>query len=201
SVGALQRVDGMPLLGEIFQPAREKPIHPQTMLEHRVRRRERPQNLPEVPTGMAVQRLGHMRVGIHPQLRRRRSMAGMRVDEVVGQLQFQRVRVAFLYMQMHHEPVIDIVDIATRGELLRREQPRQPVIVLRIPPPQALEAYRQQAVASVQYGAHGWRANSRRLSRTSFARCRSGRRSCWRSPRSTRAWYSGWECRPAASGD
>jgi hypothetical protein len=74
----------MPLLAEILQPARQKAVHPQTVLKHRGRRRKRTEHLPQMPPGMAMQRFGHMRIGIHAQLRRGRPLPGMRVDKIVG---------------------------------------------------------------------------------------------------------------------
>src|SRR5690348_14573336 len=67
----LQRSGGMPLFGEVLQPTRKKTVHAQAMLEHRMRRREGSQHLPQMATRMAMQGLGHVGVGVHAQLCRR----------------------------------------------------------------------------------------------------------------------------------
>src|SRR6185312_4171627 len=105
---AFQRARRMTLLGQVFQPARQKAVHAQAMLEHCMCWREWTQHLPQVPPWMAMHRFSHVRVGVHAQLRRRRTLAGVGVDEIVGELKLQRVRMAFLHMKMHVQAVIHV---------------------------------------------------------------------------------------------
>src|SRR6185312_4894184 len=96
----------------------------------------------------------------HAQLRRGRALAGVRIDESVGELQLDGVRVVLLHLQVHVQAVVHARHVAAGGKLVRREQPREAVIVLRIQTHQGLEPSRQQAVSMVQYGTRGQRTNS-----------------------------------------
>src|SRR6185312_13039401 len=112
-------------------------------------------------------------------------------DEIVGELKLQRVRMAFLHMKMHVQAVIHVGQVAAGLKLLRREQSRQPMVIFRIKPHQESKAPRQQVGSAVQYGTHRCHdtpALTTMAFKTWSARYRSGKRSCWRFPRSTRAW-------------
>jgi CheY-like chemotaxis protein len=175
----------MGLVEPVLRCAAARFAHAQAVLQHRVCFGERSQHLPQMPPRVAMQRLGHVRVGVHAQLRRRRWMAGVRIDEAVGQFQFQRVRVALLHVHVHVQPVVHAGTVAPGRERLRREQVREPVVVLRIQAHQELEASRKQGGSVVQYCTH----RLYRYLKTWCARYRNARRSCWRSPRSKHGWY------------
>ena len=108
----LQRADRMPLLGEIFEPAVQERAHAQPLLEDAARGPERTDRAREAPVGMAVHDLGHVRVVVHAKLRRRRELAGFAIDEAVGQVQIERVAMAFEHVEAHVEAVVERGQIA-----------------------------------------------------------------------------------------
>ena len=99
-----QRIHAVPLLSQVFQPARKKIVHAQAVLQHAARRRKRSKDLPQVTSRVAVQCFSQTGIGVHAQLRRRCTHAGMGVDEAVRQLQLQGIGMALLHLQMDIQP-------------------------------------------------------------------------------------------------
>ena len=108
--------------------------------------RSGPIALRKTPVGVAVHDLGHVRVVVHAKLRGRRELAGFAVDEAVGQMQVERVAMAFEHVEAHVEAVVERGKVTADGEATRREHPVEAMIVLRIKPHQPGEAARQDVM-------------------------------------------------------